>query len=349
MCYNATKMFDVLLENNYFWFVAILLSAVVFGELVSYFFKVYIKDLTKKTKNNLDDIVFSVISGPLHFIVWGVGLYFALGMLDLNDSQNLCKDRIFVILGVLISAILLSRISNALVTEILKSKNKVDKTPKVLNRLISVIVYVIATLMVLNVLGIEITPLIAALGVGGLAIGLALQDTLSNLFSGVYLASDKPISIGDYVKIGNEVEGYVEDIGWRTTKIRTLPNNFIVVPNAKIAESTIMNSSYETEEQSVLLDCGVDYGSDLDKVEKVTIDVATNIQKTTEGAVKDFEPFIRFHTFGKSNINFTIILRVKTFVDKYLIKHEMVKALKKRFDEEGIEISWPVRKIARIK
>ena len=84
---------------------------------------------------------------------------------------------------------------------------------------------------------------------------------------------------------------------------------------------------------------------DLDKVEKVTIDVAKTIQKTVPGAVKTFEPFIRYHTFGDSNINFSVILRVEKFVDKYLITHEFIKALKARYDKEGIEISWPVRKV----
>ena len=100
---------------------------------------------------------------------------------------------------------------------------------------------------------------------------------------------------------------------------------------------------------SVMVQCGVSYGSDLKKVEKVTIDVAGKIQKTVPGAVKTFEPFIRYHTFGDSNINFTVILRVEKFVDRYLVIHEFIKALKESYDKEKIEISWPVRKVYQAK
>ncbi len=141
------------------------------------------------------------------------------------------------------------------------------------------------------------------------------------------------------------IAGYVEDIGWRSTRIRTLPNTIVIVPNSRIAESVITNNYMPVQEMSIVLQCGVAYGSDLEKVEKVTVDVARKIQQTVPGAVKTFEPFIRYHTFGDSNINFSIILRVEEFVARYLVTHEFFKALKARYDKENIEISWPVRKV----
>ena len=129
------------------------------------------------------------------------------------------------------------------------------------------------------------------------------------------------------------------------SRIRTLPNTLVIVPNSKIASTIITNDSLPVPEMSVVIQCGVAYSSDLEKVEKVTVDAAKKTQKIVTGAVKGFEPFIRYHTFGDSNINFSIILRVEKFVDKYLVTHEFIKALKKAYDKEGIEISWPVRKI----
>ncbi len=200
--------------------------------------------------------------------------------------------------------------------------------------------------MILSYFKIEITPLVATLGIGGLAVGLALQNTLSNFFAGLYMVADKPITVGDFIELPDaDISGYVEDIGWRSTRIKTLPNTVVIVPNSKLAENIIVNDSLPEHEMAALVQCGVAYGSDLKKVEKATIDVARKIQKTVPGAVKTFEPFIRYHTFGDSNINFTIILRVEKFVDKYLVTHEFIKALKERYDKEGIEISWPVRKI----
>ena len=154
--------------------------------------------------------------------------------------------------------------------------------------------------------------------------------------------------IGDFIEMEGGVSGFVEDIGWRSTRIRTLPNTMIVVPNSKIASTIITNDSLPVPEMGIVIQCGVAYTSDLEKVEKVTIDAARKIQKTVKGAVKDFEPFIRYHTFGDSNINFSIILRVESFVDRYLVTHELIKSLKKRYDKEAIEISWPVRKVYNV-
>ncbi|MFH1774641.1 MAG: mechanosensitive ion channel domain-containing protein, partial [Methanobacteriota archaeon] len=151
------------------------------------------------------------------------------------------------------------------------------------------------------------------------------------------------IRIGDYIELDTGDKGYVEEIGWRSTRIKTLPNNIVVVPNARLAQSRIINYYLPEEEMAVVLQCGVSYDSGLEKVERVTVEVAREMQKTVPGAVKNFEPFIRYHTFGESNINFSIILRVEKFVDQYLLVHEFVKKLHKRYREEGIEISFPAR------
>lgn len=164
----------------------------------------------------------------------------------------------------------------------------------------------------------------------------------------MHIISDKPIDIGDFIELPDaNISGYVEDIGWRSTKIKTLPNQIVIVPNSALAERIIVNNSLPEVEMSALVQVGVAYESDLKKVEEVTIEVARAIQKTIPGAVKTFDPFIIYHTFGDSNINFSVILRVEKFVDKYIVIHEFIKALKERYDKEGIEISYPARKIYR--
>lgn len=179
--------------------------------------------------------------------------------------------------------------------------------------------------------------------------GLALQDTLSNFFSGLHIILDKPVNVGDFIELqDNNVMGYIEDIGWRSTSIRTLPNTLVVVPNSRLAGSIITNNSLPQPEMAALVQCGVSYLADLEKVERVTIEEARRIQQTIEGAVPDFEPFIRYNQFGDSNIHFTVILRVKAFTDKFLVIHHFIKALKARYHQEGIEISWPVRKVYNV-
>jgi small-conductance mechanosensitive channel len=198
-------------------------------------------------------------------------------------------------------------------------------------------------LLVLSNLGISITPLITALGVGSLAVALALQPTLSNLFAGVQISLAKPIRVGDFVELESGAKGYVEDIGWRYTRIRELPNNLVIVPNGRVAEMIVTNYALPEPEQAALVQLGVAYGSDLAKVERVTCEVAREVLREVEGGIPNFEPFIRYHTFGESSINFTVILRVKAFPDRFLITHEFIKRIKARYDSEGIEIPFPQR------
>ncbi|HCU24910.1 MAG TPA: mechanosensitive ion channel protein MscS [Deltaproteobacteria bacterium] len=208
---------------------------------------------------------------------------------------------------------------------------------------VSIGVYSVFILIFLDTAGISITPLVASLGVGGVAVALALQDTLSNFFSGLYVIVDQPVRVGDYVRLDGGEEGFVESIGWRSVRIRKLQNNSVVVPNSKLAACIITNFDLPEKELAVLVDVGVDYGSDLEKVERVTIEVAREVMKTVEGGVPDFEPFIRYHTFADSSINFTTILRGKDFVSQYLIKHEFVKKLQARYRREEITIPFPIR------
>jgi small-conductance mechanosensitive channel len=140
-------------------------------------------------------------------------------------------------------------------------------------------------------------------------------------------------------------EGYVTQIGWRSTRIRMLPNNILIVPNSKLVSSQITNFYLPETEMAVLVQVGVSYQSDLEKVESVTIGVAKEVLQEVNGGVKEFEPFIRYHTFSDFSINFTVILRAKEYVSKYLIIHEFIKRLHRRYQLEGIEIPFPIRTV----
>ena len=209
--------------------------------------------------------------------------------------------------------------------------------------------YLIAVIIILKHFDVEISPLIASLGIGGLAVALALQDTLANFFAGFYMMGDRTIKLGDYIEIGPELKGYVEEVTWRTTKIKTLSGNIITIPNSKLSQSTLTNYHTEKQEMSLSIPVGVSYSSDLDKVERVTMNVAKDIQKNIEGTVKDFEPLIRYKEFGESNINFSVTLRVEEYTKQYLVKHEFIKRLKKSYDKNKIEIAYPVRTIIQKK
>jgi len=212
-------------------------------------------------------------------------------------------------------------------------------------KVITVIVWVIGGILVLGQLGLEITPLLTTLGLGSLAVALALQDTLANFFAGIYLMLDRPIRVGDYVRLDTGDEGFVDAIGWRSTHIRLWSNYIVVIPNTRLTSSIITNLVLNQSETSVYIYGGVGYLNDLEHVERVLHEVAVEVQTRVDGAVTEAEPLIRFQEFGDSNITFLAILKVSDFAYQYVTKHEFIKAVHRRFREEGIEIAWPVRQL----
>ncbi len=340
-------LLESFMQNEYLLLAAMLLGSIVTAEIVRFVLKRYVEKLAKRTETDIDDKLLAIVKKPLYILVLLCGIYAAAtsGILPSFAPYAPLVETVVLIMAVVVVSVTVSKATSLLIEKWLNVQKKFEKTPQLVEKIVSVAVYIAGLTAIFSILGIEITPLIATLGIGGLAVGLALQGTLSNLFSGLYLISDRPVRVGDFIELEGGTSGYVEDIGWRSTRIKTLPNTIVIVPNSKLAESTIVNDSLPQQEMSTVIQCGVAYGSDLKEVEKVTVDVAKRIQQTVPGAVKTFEPFIRYHTFGDSNINFSVILRIEKFVDKYLVTHEFIKALKEAYDKSGIEISWPVRKV----
>lgn len=300
---------------------------------------------SKNTQTEFDDIIISSIKGP--FVIWFLmlGIYFALEFSKLPENLAHIINRLLLVLGIFSVTFVLANISAKLI-KVYSSKFETTLPVTSLTQNISrIIIFGIGILIILNSLGISITPILATLGVGGLAVALALQDTLSNLFAGFHIIIAKQVRVGDYIKLDTGEEGYVTDINWRTTKIKMLPNNEVLVPNEKLTKSIIINYYLPEKEMAVLVNVGVHYNSDLRKVEKVTCEVAREVMKDIPGGVAEFKPFIRYHTFGDFSINFTVILRAKEFVDQYLIKHEFIKRLYERYTKEGIVIPYPIRAI----
>jgi small-conductance mechanosensitive channel len=186
---------------------------------------------------------------------------------------------------------------------------------------------------------------LTALGVGGLAVALALQDTLSNLFAGLQIIGSRQMRTGDYVKLDSGEEGFVRDVTWRNTIIEAPANNTIVVPNSKLASMVYVNYNLPLDEVAVLVQVGVSYSSDLARVESVTREVGREIQQEIDEAITGFEPLIRYHTFGDSSINFTVVLRGRQYMAQHIMKHEFIKRLKERYDKEGITIPFPIRTV----
>jgi len=326
--------------------ILILIGFIVAGYALRFVLNVYVTRLTRKTKTKIDDVIIDAIKMPIVVIFLIMGIRFALERASFIPTEITgYLPTISYLLIILIATLVTARIVTGIFKYFGTVRPNIRTLVPTLQKIMKIIVYFVAFVLILDALGIQVTALVAAFGIGGLAIAFALQGTLSEFFAGIYIMSDRPVRVGDYVELESGRKGYVIDVGWRSTRIRELPNNIIVVPNSKLAGSIITNFYLPEQEMACLVQVGVAYNSDLEKVERVTIDVGKKVLKKVTGGVPKFDPFIRYHTFSDFSINFTVILRVKEFVDKYLITHEFVKELHKRYKKEGIEIPFPIRTV----
>jgi small-conductance mechanosensitive channel len=275
-------------------------------------------------------------------ILWGFlgGMVGALSAIVLKPDVAKFLGHIPVVLFLFSLTVVLARVSIGLFD--LKARKSKGDTPTIslFGNIIKLGVYILGILVILQSLGISITPVLTALGVGGLAVALALQETLSNLFAGLQIIAARQIKPGDYVHLDTGEEGYVTDVTWRNTTIRAIPNNMVIVPNAKLASTILTNYHQPAKEMLVYVNVGVHYDSDLEHVERVTLEAAAEVQATVEGARRDHEPRIRYNEFGDSAINFKVVLSAEEFYDSYELTHQFVKRLKHRYNEEGITIPF---------
>jgi len=325
--------------------VAVFIGTVIIGYIARKILFSRVSRWASHTKTQIDDIALEAAKAP--FIIWFImlGIYFSLAVSHMPENVVRIAGKMFFVLGAISATMVLSTVISKSISAYSSKINTALPVTSVTQNITRLVVFGIGILIILNSFGVSITPILATLGVGGLAVALALQDTLSNLFAGFHITVARQVRIGDYIKLESGEEGYVIDINWRTTKIRMLPNNVVLVPNDKLAKVIITNYYLPEKEMAVLINVGVHYNSDLKKVEKVTCEVAKEVMKEVLGGVPGFDPFIRYHTFGDFSINFTVILRAKEFVDQYLVKHEFVKRLHERYAKEGINIPYPIRAI----
>ena len=304
-----------------------------------------LKKLAEQSAWRGDDLLIESLGHATTFWFVLVGFYGALVTLPLDPEISDDLKKLLLVSAIASVTLVGARLAVSYVTHYAARMRGAFPSTTIFSNITRSIVYIIGALVILQSLGISITPMLTALGVGGLAVALALQDTLSNLFSGLQIIGSGQVKPGDFIQLESGEEGYVVDVSWRNTTIRELPNNTIIVPNAQLASSRVRNFYQPDKELAVLLQVGVSYDSDLEKVERVTIEVAREVLKSVPGGVAGFEPFIRYHTFADFSINFTVILRGKEFVDQYLIKHEFVKRLQVRYNKEGIDIPFPIRTV----
>jgi small-conductance mechanosensitive channel len=241
--------------------------------------------------------------------------------------------------------VVLSKISVGFVNVYSKRVDGAFTSTSIFTNITRILVFIIGILIIFQYLGISTVHILTVLGVGGLAVALALQDTLSNLFAGIQVIASGHLKPGHYLRLSSGEEGYVADITWRYTTIISLQNNTIIVPNSKLASAIVIDFNIPDEIISTSIEVGVSYDSDLEKVEKVTTEVAREVIKDTAVCVSEFEPSVTYKKFGDSNISLDVDFHVKRFVDQNIIRHEFIKRLHKRYKEEEIDTPFSVRAV----
>ena len=319
----------------------ILVLSVILGLLVERLFASKLHKLAKKTAVEWDDILVEALKGFIVLWFFLTGLAVVLKLAPLAPEPTKIIQRAIVILGILSGVLFFTRLARKAIYVYV---DRIVEVPtSIFKNFATVVIYLLGFLIALDYLGLSIAPLITALGVGGLAVALALQDTLSNLFSGLNILMTRKIRPGDFVRLDTGEEGVVTDITWRNTTIRALENNLVIVPNSKLGAAIVTNTHLPDKEMGLYLPVAVAFDNDLARVERVSLEVAREVLADPERIVPGFEPVIRYSAFTEFGVQFWVILRVREFREQYPVKHAFFKRLHERYRQEGIRFAVPAR------
>lgn len=326
--------------------IVVILLCLVLGILIRKYLFAILKKFTSKTETKIDDIIFNVVKKP--FLLWFaiLGLEISSKTLALDAKIENIIDTTLIIIWIISLVMVLGRLTIEILQLYYEKRNSSFRTTSIIQNIIKIFFFLFGLMFILNALGYSITPIITALGIGGLAVALALQDTLNNLFSGFYITLSQQVRVGDYIQLENGSEGWVKDIGWRNATLLLLTNNYIIIPNAKLAQNIITNYTLPDARSHIRMTYGVDYASDIHHVEKVILEAVTELLPNIPGAMTDPPPVVLFNPGpGDFALIFTLSVPVNKYADRNPIISEINKAVFLKFRKENINIPFPVRTV----
>ncbi len=331
--------------NSFMMPIIIIVSFILAGIISQQFIIKYIIKALAKSKLKWDSILLKSVRKFLVFWFFLAGAKFALPFIQLSRKwASIINKSIIVLLIATVTVVIVKLVTSIYISYSRRDSAKISSTTILVN-IVKGLIYILGLLIIFQSLGIKITPLITALGVGGLAVALALQDTLANLFAGLQIIFAGQVRIGDFVRLDTGETGIITDITWRNSTIKTREQNIIVVPNAKLSQAIVTNYYLTKREVVIRVPVGVSYSSDLEKVEKVTVEVAKEVLSNNPAGVKNFTPRVLFNKFNDSSIDMNVILRVREHLAGRRVVHEFIKSLHKRYNKEGIVIPFPIRTV----
>jgi MscS family membrane protein len=341
-----------------FWATELItIGAIVGGSVAAAFVAVWIISrilarIASRTETTLDDNLLAAIKRPGFWLILTLGLYFLIEHLKTAFPETATwtyqyvGGAIWVICAFLVTVMVL-RLVNVVgmwltkdVVAVAESDVYSEFMPLV-NRVLRIVVIVIALVTVMSHFNIDVKGLLAVLGVGSLAVALAARDTIANMISGFIIMVDRPFRVGDRVELDSGEKCDVYHIGLRSTKFKTFENTLIILPNEKLLTSKITNVSYPDSQIRVKVDVGVAYGSDIDEVKRILVQCMIDHPKVLD----DPEPVAHMTGLGESSVDFALVGRVDAITNQYTTQNEIRQAVYDRLNEAGIEIPFPQRTV----
>jgi small-conductance mechanosensitive channel len=315
-------------------FAAVLVAGWLFHRIVF----ARLRRWAASTKTRLDDILIDSLHGPFLLWILILAIHLATEYSDLPRGVTRWSGKLLLALWIISLTMVLARLSRRMIRVYTSKLEGVLPVGTLTQVLAGLIIGIIGCLTLLQqVFEVDIRAILAALGVGGLAVALALQDTLSNLFAGFYVSVARQIRIGDFIKIDAGQSGYVQDIGWRSTTLEETGGNMIFVPNNKLSQSIVTNYYLPKPRMAVSITVPAAYNSDPARVERILNEIATTSLGQIPGLLDDPAPSVRLIPgFGETSMDFTVVCHVAEYADQFLVQHEIRKRIAIRFQGENI-------------
>lgn len=337
---------------QYILSIGILILGIIIGRIIYWFFTKVLLKLSKKTKTDLDTKIIKAVKGPAVFFIFYIGFNIAYRLLSLTPQVSQAMEKIsFIILVINIVWLIRNILSASIKFYFEKKENgKKSKQAKTLldrhlasliTLIVNIFLFILAFIYIVDNLGYEIGTLLAGIGIGGLALALAAQDSLKNLFGGITIYMDKPFKVGDRVKLDEQRDGFVREIGLRSTKLETFAGTHIIVPNSKMVDSIVENISRE-KSRRINMTIGVEYNTSSKKLEQATKIIKEVIEKNKDTESK---ALISFNEFGDSSLNILVIYWIKNMNNILGARNAINSEIKKRFDKAKISFAFPTRTI----
>ena len=334
------------LSNRIFYtllFGALMISSLLVGFVLNRVIHYW----TKRVGEGVGQLFFSLLESlpiPLLLIT---GLYLGLESLPLPRRFEYLGSKFSLALAILVVMYFPAKVITFSLRRMAQQRPAMEQVTQPAAFVVRTLFALLGTIIFLDNIGVTLTAVWTTLGVGSVAVALALQETLSNFFSGLYLMADRPVRLNDYIRLDSSQEGYVLRIGWRSTVLRTLGNNYVVIPNSTLAKATITNFSAPETRMSYSLPVSVAYGTNPAKVEKALLEAANEaIRDGVEGLLAQPAPSVSFIPgFGVSSLDFSLGLQVRQFTDQFPVQSELRKRIVTKFEEAGIEIPFPTRTV----